>query len=119
MSLSIAHTTKVTKSPAWLLFGTSIVLNGILWALAATFFPKDDPVTILHYSVGVGIDLIGEGSEIMLLPLVGLIIMIGNTVLGRIIAASSYRAAWIIWSSIPIVQAILLGAFLLLWRQNI
>ena len=101
------------------IFGTSLVLNAILWALVLNFFPRNNPATVLHYSIDVGIDLIGEGKQIIVLPAIGLIALIGNSLLGATLRRRSPVTAWIVWSVIPILQIILLGSFLLIWQANI
>ncbi len=40
--------------------------------------------TFLHYTVGIGVDLIGTKSKIFVLPLIGLMILIGNTVMSLV-----------------------------------
>lgn len=103
-------------STALLLLGAAGV--GGLWWLVLTFFPHDDPVAILHYSSDVGIDFIGEGMHITALPQIGLLVLIMNTVLGLAVVRADRRAALLLWSAIPVVAIILLGAFYFLWRIN-
>ena len=100
------------------IFGTSLVLNAILWALVLNFFPRNNPATVLHYSIDVGIDLIGEGKQIIILPAAGLVILIGNSLLGAVLRRHNPTTAWIVWSAIPILQIILLGSFILVWQAN-
>lgn len=105
--------------PALVVVGISLGVNIILWVLTYKLFPKDTPAAILHYSSGVGIDFIGEGTQIYVLPAIGLGTLIGNAVLGRGLLRASQKAAWICWSIIPGLQVMLLVAFILLWQVNI
>lgn len=93
-------------------------LNITLWLFAIFMFPQHE-AAILHYSVNVGIDFIGEGQQIIVLPIIGLLILIGNNLLGSTIYKTDISSAWLAWSTAPIIQLILLGAFFLIWRANI
>jgi len=99
--------------------GTSLALNTVLWVLVLVLFPRNDPATVLHYSIDIGIDLIGEGKQIIVLPATGLIILVGNSLLGAALQRHNPTTAWIIWGTIPILQVILLGSFVLIWQANI
>lgn len=106
------------RNPVWLLFGASLLLNVILWVLAATTFPKDTSATILHYTSGVGIDFIGESRQIYILPAIGLFLLSGNTVLAHLVKRSSPRAAWVLWLGTPAVEIILLVSYAVLLILN-
>ncbi len=111
---------KVSKSYRLLitLLGLSILLNLAIWIGVWRFFPQTNPSAVLHYSVGTGIDSIGDGSQIKVLPLVGLALLALNLGLGYGVARVAPLAAWIFWVSMPLMQTILLGAFIILWRVN-
>lgn len=97
----------------------SLGLNLVTWLLAWLAFPTDSQTAILHYSHGIGIDFIGAGSQVYVLPLIGLILLAANATLAQLIRHSSFRAAWMLWGSLPIVEAVLLIALILLWRLNL
>lgn len=60
----------------------SIMLNASSWALLAFFIrPVDFPI-ILHYNVYFGVDLIGDWWQAYFLPLIGLVVLATNVVLG-------------------------------------
>lgn len=94
-------------------------LNGALWLLGWFAFPIASPVAVLHYSPGVGIDFIGEGRQIMVLPLLGLGILIGNFLLAALVWRSSRRASFVLGGMVPAVQVVLLAAVWLLRRFNL
>lgn len=106
------------KSPLGIILTISILLNIALWLQASLMFSHDNPAAILHYSIDVGIDFIGQGKQIIVLPLIGFLLLIGNTVLGVGLKRADIRSAYILWSAIPVIQLILQGAFILIWQVN-
>lgn len=103
---------------AWLLLGSSGLLNAILWALIFLTFPKDAPAAVLHYSVGVGVDFIGEGQQIIVLPLGGLILLMLNGLAAYVIRRASWAATWIVLGTTVLLQVLLLIAYLYILRLN-
>ena len=109
---------QLKQSPLGIILTVSIFLNVALWLQASLMFAHDNPTAILHYSIAVGIDFIGPGKQIIILPLAGLLLLIGNTVLGASMKRADIRSAYILWSVIPVIQLILQGAFILIWQVN-
>ncbi|MEK7556795.1 MAG: hypothetical protein AAB538_02345 [Patescibacteria group bacterium] len=101
-----------------LIFAASATLNALLWAAALWLFPKGDPATILHYSPIVGVDFIGSGRQIYILPLSGLLVLGGNATLALLVRKASARASAILWIALLIIQIILILSFIILWRLN-
>lgn len=108
----------VFKHPFILLIAASTAANGLLWLLAMRYFPRDNPVAVLHYTAGMGIDFIGEGSHITVLPTIGALVLLANGILGWTVIKADPRASWVIWSAVPAIQIVLLAAFYLIWRIN-
>ena|SRR3989344_6550569 len=112
----------LTNKPAvWIaasLLGVSGVINLVLWFLVLTKFPQDNVAAVLHYNIATGIDLIGEGTQITVLPIAGLAVLIGNALLGVALVRENASAAWVVWSILPVVQLIVLSAFILIWQAN-
>lgn len=104
--------------PLSLVIAISVLLNGATWLVALLLFPQGGPIAILHYSVPLGVDFIGESRQIYVLPLVGLVILAGNAALGWVTQRPSLRAAWVLWATLPGVQTIFLVAAILLWQFN-
>lgn len=102
---------------AWLL-AVSVLLNGLLWVGALVLFPRTAPAAVLHYSIDVGIDFIGEGKQIIVLPVAGAAILVGNALLGWLLRRTDPSAAYIAWGMVPAAQVLLLAAFALIWRAN-
>lgn len=65
----------------WVFIG-ALILNVVNWGLIAYFIrPVDFPI-ILHYNVYFGVDVIGDWWQVYYLPLIGLLILAANTILG-------------------------------------
>lgn len=95
----------------------AVILNGIAWGIA-WFFPRDESAAILHYTSQVGIDFVGEGRHIMVLPAMGSLILVLNLLVGRLIMNADTRTPWVLWSATPMVQILLILALLFLRSLN-
>lgn len=94
----------------------ALLVNITNWGLIAFFIrPVDFPI-ILHYNVYFGVDVIGAWWQVYFLPLIGLVILSVNTVLGylfyqqkeRIVAHLLILATFIVQIGISIAVASLL-----------
>lgn len=108
---------KQNRVPAFIISG-SLVLNAVLWLLVLLLFPRDSGTAVLHYNTDVGIDFIGPSVQIIVLPAVGLLLLLGNSLLGTALRRADKRAAFLLWGSLPVLQLILLGSFILVWQAN-
>ncbi|KKQ53617.1 MAG: hypothetical protein US70_C0001G0021 [Parcubacteria group bacterium GW2011_GWD2_38_11] len=99
----------------WVFIG-ALLINALNWGLIAFFIrPVDFPI-ILHYNVYFGVDVIGAWWQMYFLPLIGLVILSVNTVLGylfyqqkeRIVAHLLVLATFIVQICITIAVASLL-----------
>jgi hypothetical protein len=76
----------------WVFIG-ALILNFINWGLVAFFIrPVDFPI-VLHYNVYFGVDIIGAWWQVYYLPLIGLLILAVNTILGYIFYQQKERIA--------------------------
>lgn len=107
-------------SKKWILIilAASIILNVLLWILSVAIFPRQSPSAILHYSSGLGIDFVGQGHQIIILPLIGSMILIGNSLLGLGIWRLAPISGWLLLTTSLISQSIILTGFILLWQVN-
>jgi len=113
-------TGKLTSYPALALtFGVAVIINLTLWALSLLVFPRQDTGAVLHYNIDVGIDFIGDGKQIIVLPIAGLIIIVGNGLLGLVLRRVEPIAAWVVWGVVPVAQVVLIGAFFLIRQANL
>jgi len=53
------------------IFGASFILGVLNFLVLLFFIGKLNDLIILHYNVYLGVDLIGNGKQILLMPLVG------------------------------------------------
>lgn len=99
----------------WVLIG-SVTVNFADWLSVAFFIrPVDFPI-ILHYNVYFGVDIIGDWWQVYLMPLIGLLILLANAILGylfyqrkeRIVAHLLMLATFVIQLAISIAVAGLL-----------
>ncbi|NTV40970.1 MAG: hypothetical protein HGA61_01725 [Candidatus Moranbacteria bacterium] len=99
----------------WIFIG-SFVVNVGNWVLISFFIrPVDFPI-ILHYNVYFGVDVIGDWWQVYLMPLVGLLILLVNSLLGylfyqqkeRIVGHLLMLATFIVQVGISIAVASLL-----------
>lgn len=96
----------------------SVLLNAATWAVVVYVFPDDRVAAILHYNTSVGIDFIGEGNQIKVIPWIGTALFTGNIILALFLRTSSRRAAAMFWAILPIIEAVLLVAVILILRLN-
>ncbi len=108
----------IRSRPEWVAIGSSLALAATLWMLALFTFPQDTPAAILHYSVGVGIDIIGEGRRILVLPIIASVLLGFNAILARYLKVMSIESFWVLVGTMPLIQIILLAAYIILWRLN-
>lgn len=100
----------------WILIG-SLIINISNFGLIAFFIrPVDFPI-ILHYNVYFGVDVIGSWWQVYFLPLIGMLILSINTLLGysfyqqkeRVIAHLLVLAIFIVQVCVTIAVASLLS----------
>lgn len=96
----------------------SVVLVVVLWVLSLTLFPRELPAAVLHYNVGVGIDFIGEGRQILVLPGIGTAILILDAGLAYVLRKTSYLAGAILMGAGLLSQVLLIAAFISILIMN-
>lgn len=109
------------KPEMWLPVGagvTSVILNVTLWLMALFLFPQDKLAAVLHYNTSIGIDFIGEGTQIKVIPTIGTALLLVNAVIAIYLQKISRKAASMFWGVLPIIEGLLLLAFLLILRLN-
>ncbi len=82
----------------------SLVLNAALWA-ASIFLARalGDGLAVLHYNVVFGIDLIGNASQMYIMPLVALGIIILNAVVASYFLYRRERVAVLILNGVAVI----------------
>lgn len=100
-------------------FIISIFLNFVLFFLIfLKIRPSSEPIA-LHYNIYLGIDLIGNWYKIYFLPLLGLIILLVNTLLAYYILKKERILAYFLVSASTFAQIILLVAGAIVVLLNI
>jgi hypothetical protein len=84
----------------------SIFINAADWAALAYFIrPVDFPI-ILHYNVYFGVDIIGDWWQAYFLPLIGVIMLVINTLLAYYFFKQKERiASYLLLLTAIIIQA--------------
>jgi hypothetical protein len=84
----------------------SIFINAADWAVLAYFIrPVDFPI-ILHYNVYFGVDIIGDWWQAYFLPLIGVIMLVINTLLAYYFFKQKERiASYLLLLTAIIIQA--------------
>ncbi len=106
------------RAKAFKLLAVAAFLNVALWTLILIKFDRSNPAAVLHYSVDVGIDYIGEGGRVITLPIIGLCMLVLNSLLGWRLFKTEPRVAWQLWAVTPLLQLLLLLSAALLITVN-
>lgn len=104
--------------PLWVIVAGCSAINVAMWIVALRFFPRQNLTAILHYSIDAGVDFVGEGQHITVLPLLGSTLLVLNLIIGFAVVKADKAAAWVLWSSMPLVQLCLSVGLIFLWRIN-
>ena len=107
--------------PLWrdrLAYGLVIAGAALWFALfgLVTFRYPDLPATLpMHYTINGLVDRTGSTSQAFILPLIGAVTVIGNTLLGGLFYRREQMAAYVLWGGMILVQILLwIGAVNLL-----
>lgn len=96
----------------------SFIVTAAIWIFSYFTFPRETPAAILHYSTGIGIDYIGEGNRIIVLPGAATALLVLNLLVWQVVRRASPKAGWIFIGIIPLLVTMLFTAYILLWRLN-
>ena len=91
----------------WVLIG-ALLVNFVNWVSIAYFIrPVDFPI-ILHYNVYFGVDLIGDWWQAFALPLIGLVVLMINGILGFLFYTQKERIiSHVLFLASTVVQIII------------
>ena len=101
------------------IFALSCLVNISLWAFLFKNQKSSELPVILHYNLFFGVDYLGSYNEIYLIPAVGVIIIITNTILGCLLYKKERLASYFLAFNIFIVQLFLLLAGYLIVEINL
>jgi hypothetical protein len=95
-----------TDQTAWLLLGLAIVINLAMFGYLGTRFPGLDLQLPLHFNNQGLVDRIGTRMELFTLPIIGLIILGTNAVLGLALYGRERAGSYLLWGAAVAVQAL-------------
>lgn len=91
---------------AWLLLGAAIVVNLGLFGYLSARFPGLDVQLPLHFNAEGMADRIGNKAELFALPIIGLLILGVNLVLGLILYRRERAGSYLLWGAAAAVQTL-------------
>jgi hypothetical protein len=101
-----------TNRTAWLLLGTALVINLGLFAFLCARYPRLDVQLPLHFNSLGQPDRIGTKSELFALPIIGLIILTTNLLLGVVLYRWERAGSYLLWGTAAAAQLLFwLAAF--------
>lgn len=101
-----------TDYTAWVLIGAAILINVGLFGYLCARFPSLDFQLPLHFNTLGMVDRIGTKMELFTLPIIGLIVLGGNLVLGMGLYLRERAGSYLLWGAAAAVQALFwLAAF--------
>ncbi len=95
-----------TDQTAWVLLGAALAVNLALFAYLAIRFPTLDLNLPLHFDSQGLADRPGTKAELFGLPIIGLIILGTNLVLGLLLYRRERAGSYLLWGSAAAVQAL-------------
>ncbi len=101
------------------IFALSCLANVSLWIFLFKNQKSSELPVILHYNLFFGVDYLGGYNEIYLIPIVGVIVIIINTILGYLLYERERLASYFLTFNIFIVQSFLLLAGYLIVEINL
>lgn len=97
---------------AWLLLGAAMVINLGLFGYISARFPGLDVQLPLHFNRLGQVDRIAIKTELFVLPIIGLIVLGANVVLGMALYRRERAGSYLLWGAAAAAQALFwLAAF--------
>ena len=95
-----------TDQTAWALLGLAVVLNLGLFGYLSARFPGLDFQLPLHFNNQGMADRIGAKVELFALPIIGLIILGTNLILGLLLYRRERAGSYLLWGAAAAAQAL-------------
>jgi len=95
-----------TDRPARGLLGVALLINLGLFGYLCARFPNLDLQLPLHFNIQGMVDRIGVKTELFALPIIGLIILATNLVLGLALYKRERAGTYLLWGSAAAAQAL-------------
>jgi len=101
-----------TDQTAWVLLGAGVIINLALFGYLCARFPNLDTQLPLHFNSLGQADRIGTKIELFALPIIGLIVLVMNAIVGLILYKREGAGSYLLWGSAATAQALFwLAAF--------
>lgn len=91
----------------WMLVGLTVLVNVLLFGYVCWQHPYLPELLPLHFSIQGQVDRIGERNELFLLPVIGLIVLVINTIFGILIHLRERFGTYMLLTSALVVQVLL------------
>lgn len=95
-----------TDQTAWVLLGLALLINLALFAYLSAHFPAMDYQLPLHFNNQGLADRIGTKIELFALPVIGLIILVTNALVGLILYRRERAGSYLLWGAATAAQAL-------------
>jgi len=95
-----------TDHTAWVLLGVAVIINLALFGYLGSRYPTLDLQLPLHFDNQGLVDRIGTRMELFTLPVIGLIILGTNTVLGVALYRRERAGSYLLWGAAAATQAL-------------
>jgi hypothetical protein len=100
------------------IFLFSAFLNIFLWIFLFQNQKESDYPVILHYNLFFGVDYLGNYNEVFIIPVVGVVVIFVNSILGHFLYRRERLASYFLSFNMIVVQIFLLLAGYLIVRIN-
>jgi hypothetical protein len=95
-----------TDETAWVLLGAAMAINLALFGYLSIRFPGLDYLLPLHFNNLGQADRIGTKMELFALPIIGLIILATNLILGLVLYRRERAGSYLLWGAATAAQAL-------------
>jgi len=96
----------------------SLIINLSMWIFLLNNKIEGNYPIILHYNLLFGVDYLGNYEKVFLMPMIGIIIFIFNTLLGYYLYAKEKLASYFLQFNSLIIQLFLFFAAYLIIKVN-
>jgi len=95
-----------TDRTAWVLLGAALIINLCLFGYLCIRYPGLDLQLPLHFNSLGQVDRIGTKTELFALPIIGVIILGTNSLLGLLLYRREQAGAYLLWGAAAGAQAL-------------
>lgn len=97
----------------------SVVLQMLMWSYLAFNFQSYSSSAFLHYTVGIGVDLVGNREQLFEIPGIGFVLFFINTIVAFLFFERSRQLSFFFVGLTNLLHALLVITILLVVSLNI